>query len=470
MKAPNAIVVVAVSLVLSLLTFDAAECFDGDYYLHTTSSDVIDNVAPTVATAKFKDSPAINRTTYRPIGEWTAAPLGAPMRLESLGELRVWIGLKNSDDQGTYFDLKAEVIKNGTVIASGESKNIQGVTRNPSLAKEVAITFGAITLNQFSADDVLSIRILAKVADSGGHNNAVGLRLYYDAVSRSSRFGAPPPTSLITITSPASGNAINDYSVLVIGQLNIAPGTEVGVNVNGYVALQDGSEFTALVPVDAQTTSLTAMVTSTSGTALGSNAIPITVQVPTTAPALFFRPSPAIALVSQPVGFTLTSVNPLTRIQLDGNGDGTIDHTGATLQGITVTFAASGLYFPTVSVTEQGGAVRTATTIVQVFDSGELDTLLQNKWTTMKNALRSGNVSGAASHIVLRRRSTYEAMFNAFIIPLANIDQVLTNITFRNQRGIEAEYEMMVNQGGVQYSYMVLFAIDEDGVWRVKFF
>jgi hypothetical protein len=105
-----------------------------------------------------------------------------------------------------------------------------------------------------------------------------------------------------------------------------------------------------------------------------------------------------------------------------------------------------------------------------VFDSGQLDTLLQTKWAAMKNALRLGNVSGAVSHIVMRRRATYEAMFNALTVPLANIDQVLTSITFLDQRGIEAEYEMMVNQGGTQYSYMVLFAIDEDGVWRVKFF
>jgi hypothetical protein len=166
----------------------------------------------------------------------------------------------------------------------------------------------------------------------------------------------------------------------------------------------------------------------------------------------------------------LTSTTPLSQIQLDGNGDGTIDYTGATLQGVTVTYAASGLYFPTVSVTEQGGTIRTATTIVQVFDSGQLDMLLQNKWAAMKNALRAGDVSGAVSHIVMRRRANYEAMFNALTVPLANIDQVLTSLTLVGQRGIEAEYEMRVTQGGVQRSYMVLFAIDEDGVWRVKFF
>src|SRR5512134_3264813 len=159
MERHSGIVVVAVSLVLSLFTPDTAMDFAGDYYLHTTTSDVLDNLAPTVATAKFKDSPAVNRTTYQQIGVWAAPPLGAPMQLESLSDLRVWIGLKNSDDQGTYFDLRAEVRKNGTVIASGETKNIQGVTRNPGLAKEVTVTLGSIALNQFAAGDVLSIRI-----------------------------------------------------------------------------------------------------------------------------------------------------------------------------------------------------------------------------------------------------------------------------------------------------------------------
>ncbi|MGH7875608.1 MAG: beta strand repeat-containing protein [Candidatus Binatia bacterium] len=274
----------------------------------------------------------------------------------------------------------------------------------------------------------------------------------------------------LAIQSPVAGTEVNDFSALVTGLFDTSLATEVGITVNGYVALIDGDEFAAFVPIDAQTTTLTATVTNLGGTSLATDAVPITPQVPTTAPPLFFRPSPAITLVSQPVGFTLTSVNPLTQIQLDGNGDGTIDHTGATLQGVTVTFAASGLYFPTVSVTEQGGSVRTATTIVQVFDSGQLDALLQTKWTAMKNALRVGDVSGAASHIALRRRATYEAMFNALTVPLANIDQVLTSISFLDQRGIEAEYEMMVNEGGVQYSFLVLFAIDEDGVWRVKFF
>jgi len=161
-----------------------------DFFLHSSTNDFLDNTSPAATTAKFKDSPAVNRTTYQQIGIWSAAALTSAQTLNSLSDLHVWIGLKNSDDQGTNFDLKAEIRKNGVPIASGETKNIQGVTRNSSNAKEVAVTFGAIANNQLNAGDVLSIAILTKVADSGGHSNAVGLRLYYDASSRPSRFGA----------------------------------------------------------------------------------------------------------------------------------------------------------------------------------------------------------------------------------------------------------------------------------------
>ena len=94
--------------------------------------------------------------------------------------------MKNSDDQGTYFDLRAEILKNGTPVASGETLNIQGITRNPDNAKEVAVAFGTISDGEFNAGDVLSLRILTKVTATGGHSSAVGLRLYYDSLSRPS--------------------------------------------------------------------------------------------------------------------------------------------------------------------------------------------------------------------------------------------------------------------------------------------
>jgi hypothetical protein len=136
-------------------------------------------------------------------------------RLATLAPVKVWLGLKNSDDQGTYFDLRVDLLKNGVTIATGETIDIRGITRNPSLAKEVTVTFGSISDSQLNSGDVLSLRIMTKVTVSGGHSNAVGLRLYYDGLSRPSRFGmeiAPDPLKDYFLHSDASGDFLNNIS------------------------------------------------------------------------------------------------------------------------------------------------------------------------------------------------------------------------------------------------------------------
>ena len=136
-------------------------------------------------------------------------------QLAALGPVTVWLGLKNSDDQGTYFDLRVDLLKNGVTIATGETRDIRGITRNPSLAKEAAVTFGSISDGQLNSSDVLSVRIMTKVTASGGHSNAVGLRLYYDAVSRPSRSGmeiAPDPVGNYFLHSDSSGDFLDSTS------------------------------------------------------------------------------------------------------------------------------------------------------------------------------------------------------------------------------------------------------------------
>ena len=158
----------------------------------------LDQIAPNATTARFRDSAAINFSGGNPwkeIGVWPTVPALAAGTLTALSDLRVWLGLKNSDDQGTRFDLRAEVYKNGTLVATGETYCIQGVTRNPDLAKEVTVSFGSFSPVTFNGDG-LSLKILTRIGTNGagafcgGHSNAVGLRLYFDAVSRPSRFVA----------------------------------------------------------------------------------------------------------------------------------------------------------------------------------------------------------------------------------------------------------------------------------------
>jgi hypothetical protein len=100
----------------------------------------------------------------------------------------------------------------------------------------------------------------------------------------------------------------------------------------------------------------------------------------------------------------------------------------------------------------------------------QLDAMLTTKWNSMKNALRNGNTAAAVDYIVKSKRASYQNVFNSLTVPFANIDQVLGNITYESQRGLNIEYEMLRLEGSDLVSYMVLFALDEDGVWRIKFF
>ncbi len=122
-----------------------------------------------------------------------------------LKDAHVWVGLKNSDDQGTRFDVRVQLLENGSPVATGVTRCVIGVTRNANQATDVIVPWSAFGGVRLYPDDVLALKVSTRIgtnandAKCGGHNNAVGLRLYYDSTTRASRFGA-------TITPNPSAN------------------------------------------------------------------------------------------------------------------------------------------------------------------------------------------------------------------------------------------------------------------------
>jgi len=180
-----------------------------DIYLHGAGPNAnpatlfLDSSAPAATHPKFKDSAAVQfagGNAWKQIGMWTALPESSSTTLSNVGDFHGWVGLKNSDDQGTQFDLRTEVYKNSMLVASGTTQCITGVTRNPNLAKEVTVDFDPLAPVLLAPGDVLSLQVLTRIGTNpdgskcpgpgGSHSNAVGLRLYFDAVSRPSRFDA----------------------------------------------------------------------------------------------------------------------------------------------------------------------------------------------------------------------------------------------------------------------------------------
>jgi probable HAF family extracellular repeat protein len=176
----------------------------GSFYLHGSGGIgnpavlFLDTDAPTGSTPKYKDSPPVSLgggNPWKAVGTWNTASALTAGLLNNVGDVDVWIGLKNSDDQGTNFDLRIEVLKNATeLVAAGELYCIKGVTRNPANAKGVAVPPSSFSPVPFDGgSDVLSLRVLTRIGTGGacgGHSSAIGLRLYFDAVQQDSMIEA----------------------------------------------------------------------------------------------------------------------------------------------------------------------------------------------------------------------------------------------------------------------------------------
>ena len=138
-------------------------------------------------------------------------------QIGALSPVHAWVSLKNGDDVGTSFDVKVDLLKNGTTIESGLVRCVSGVGRAATPGTEVVVpwTFVPATVDK---GDVLSLKVSTRVGTvtettkCAGKNSAVGLRLYYDSVSQASSVGATIGSVPLAFTEylRSNGNVCNN--------------------------------------------------------------------------------------------------------------------------------------------------------------------------------------------------------------------------------------------------------------------
>jgi hypothetical protein len=106
---------------------------------------------------------------------------------------RIWLGLKNSDDVGTRFDLKAIVKKNGTEVSSGTLLGVLGGSSGFNNAKLRTIPL-SLPSSAFTSGDTMSLEVLTRDSCIGTSHNSGTARLWFNdfaANSRVNETGAP---------------------------------------------------------------------------------------------------------------------------------------------------------------------------------------------------------------------------------------------------------------------------------------
>jgi alpha-tubulin suppressor-like RCC1 family protein len=102
----------------------------------------------------------------------------------------VWLGLKNSDDVGTNFDLLAEVLKNGVVVGNGQLNSVSGGSSGFNNAVQRAIATSLSAPASIGPGDTLAIRVSVRIATGvGGHTSGTA-RLWLGDATANSRLDA----------------------------------------------------------------------------------------------------------------------------------------------------------------------------------------------------------------------------------------------------------------------------------------
>lgn len=274
-------------------------------------------------------------------------------------------------------------------------------------------------------------------------------------------------TLQVAIITPADGTVVAAGSVLISGSIQ-ATETDVGVTVNGIPGAVQGNSFAALVPVTPDTTTLTAVAMTASGTT-ASHSVAIAVT-PASTPTIVLHANPQGGVAPLTVAFSLLGAQPGATISVDFDGNGTVDVTGLSLEGQVFTYPTPGLYFPTVTTTDTQGNQVTIRALVQVYDQAVLDASLRAKWSALKDALRGGGIGKALDSIALSDREGYRPLLTALGPQLSRIDTILTDISPVSFDGDRAVYQMIRIDNGIRISHFILFVKDADGIWRLKFF
>lgn len=281
------------------------------------------------------------------------------------------------------------------------------------------------------------------------------------------------PTVNITITSPSDGETISNSEASVSGTVINLAGNETGVTVNGTTANIYGYQFVANnISLTEGSNTITVMAKDTA-----DNTTTASIAVNATTTGSYIKLSSNLDSSIAPFNvYFSTSTSKFTPVsyQMDFEGDGVIDYTGASFKNISHTYTSEGIFYPSVTAIDNQGNTYSDSIAITVLSKTEIDTLLKSKWEGMKEALNRGDIEGALNYFTYDSKQKYRAAFTRLQDKIQTIVFNMQNLELIYVKEDIAKYRIrreQVFEGQTRtITYYIYFTKNRDGIWQIEQF
>ena len=224
--------------------------------------------------------------------------------------------------------------------------------------------------------------------------------------------------------------------------------------------------FYASVPLVTGTNVLNTVATTAEGLSVSDS---ITVTSNGVSPFdVSAEPAGGIAPLSTNFVLTNNNVNPLQKIEIDFDGNGSIDYISIDPDApIPFTYGAPGIYQARITVTDSQNQVSTQVVLVSVLDGTKMDQLIAALWGGMNGALVSGDTVKAGGFLNDAAQRKYLPVFQTLLPQMPQIIASYSPLRRISITGEIGEYAISRPIGGKNMLFLVYFLKDVDGVWRL---
>jgi len=280
----------------------------------------------------------------------------------------------------------------------------------------------------------------------------------------------PDPPIRLEIVSPVENESTYTPYVRVKGTVANATCNETGVTVNGILAMVDENQFIANhIPLAEGGNTVKVIATDTNG-----NKAEASVYVTAASADHYIRleadtysgvsPLEVILRVSGSFGFpetlSITAAWPGGELVPELLGD----------NQYRVVLTEDGTYYFTATAKDNEDNVYTDEIYIVVLDRDKLNTLLTAKWDSMKQALAQNDINEAIDYFEKSSRDSYREIFSILEPLFSEITQELGSIRFIKMTDNVVEYDIRTIRNDREYSFLLLFAKDDSGLWKIRSF